>query len=84
MDEQKRFDNWGEVDCNNCDHYWDSSCDSVQKGSQRPCSSYLATRTIIIPEQIKRLQKSNKCLWYAVSGLSGALLAVILKVMFGG
>lgn len=76
MSENKRFSDWQEVDCNDCAHYWDSSCDALQ-GSRKPCNSFLATRSVIIPLQIKRLQKSVK--W-----LTGALVIVTVAVVILG
>ena len=54
-----KFDDWSELkDCNNCKHYWDDSCDGVLKGKNRLCTSFLATKRLDIPLQIKRLQRS--------------------------
>lgn len=58
--ESKRFEDWTDVDCNDCARYWDSSCDGVSKESKRQCNSFLATRRIVIPEQLKTLMKANK------------------------
>lgn len=60
MSESKRFEDWEEVDCNDCSHYWDSSCDGVSKGSRVGCNSYLATRSIVIPERLNSLEKRFK------------------------
>lgn len=58
MSDPKRFDDYSEVvDCNDCSHYWDSSCDGVSKGSTTNCNSFLATRSIVIPQRIKQLEK---------------------------
>lgn len=62
----KRFEDWTTVDCNECEHYWTNSCDGACKGSQKPCNSFLATRSVIIPEQIKRLDKRITALCYGV------------------
>ena len=61
--EPKRFSEWVEVDCNECQRYWDNSCDGCKdtlKGSKTPCNSFLATRSVIIPLEIERLKKANK------------------------
>jgi hypothetical protein len=55
-DTPKRFEEWEEVDCNECARYWDSSCDGTSKGSKKGCNSYLPTRSVVIPAQIKALQ----------------------------
>jgi predicted ABC-type exoprotein transport system permease subunit len=54
----KRFDDWDEVvECNNCAHYWDDTCDGVSKDKTKKCVSYKATRSVVIPQQIKSLDK---------------------------
>ena len=79
----KRFEEWKEVDCNECARYWDSSCDGVPKGSERQCNSFLATRKIVIPNQIKRLQRVVKGLVWAVSLMAASLLIHYLGIIFG-
>ena len=63
MENNKRFEEWEEVDCNQCARYWDSSCDGADK---RICTSYLATREVVIPAQIKKLEKKFTLLNCAV------------------
>ena len=73
--DNKRFEEWEQVDCNQCARYWDSSCDGAEK---RICNSYLATREVIIPEQIKRLNKRLDILGGAVLLLAvGELLRIV-------
>lgn len=71
MSESKRFEDWIPVDCNECSRYWDSSCDGVKcdvnsdkalQGSTRLCNSFLPTRSIVIPAQIKRLEERVRAL----------------------
>ena len=69
MSESKRFEEWEQVDCNECARYWDSSCDGVKgdvnsansekpsTGSTRLCNSFLPTRSVVIPAKIKSLEK---------------------------
>lgn len=52
------FDEFPPVDCNDCKHYWDNSCDSTVKGSQRLCKAFSATRRVIYPQEIKSLKKA--------------------------
>lgn len=75
--EQKIFDDFPQVDCNECELYWLNQCDGVHKARERTCNSFKASRCVVIPEQIKSLQKRLK--W-----LVGALvvLGVIQLVMF--
>jgi hypothetical protein len=56
-DTPKRFEDWEEVDCNECARYWDSSCDGASKGSKKGCNSYLATRSVVLPAKINELEK---------------------------
>lgn len=81
--ENKRFDEWKDVDCNECSHYWDSSCDGIT-GAKKQCNSYLATRSILIPEKLKRLQKSIKCLNIVLICTDTTLLIHLLTHMVGG
>lgn len=84
-DEPKRFSEWVEVDCNECQRYWDNSCDGCKdtlKGSKMPCNSFLATRSVIIPQQIEQLKT-------AINGLKIALIVLgcgvlILTLVVGG
>lgn len=64
-DHPKRFEDWEEIDCNDCSHYWDSSCDGASKGSRIGCNSYLATRSIVIPERLNSLEKRVSKLYVA-------------------
>ena len=67
-DTQRIFDDFQCVDCNECARYWDNSCDGVKNapnGSQKPCTSFLATRSVVIPAQLEALRKRLK--WLNVS-----------------
>ena len=79
MSDDKRFNDWNDVvDCNECIRYYDSSCDGVPVGSKRTCMSFQATRNVIIPEQIKRLQRSIKFLeWYCLLIAVSVLIHII-------
>jgi hypothetical protein len=76
------FSEWEDCDCNQCGRYWDSSCDGVKKDKKKPCNQFVATRSVIIPEQIKRLQKVVKGLVWAVTFISVSLLLHYLGVIF--
>lgn len=81
-EEPKRFSEWVEVDCNECQRYWDNSCDGCKdalKGSKTPCNSFLATRSVIIPQEIKQLKKAVKGLKTAVAILSVIVLFMIIR-----
>ena len=85
----KIFDEFPKIDCNDCVHYWDNTCDSpntLQKGSKTLCNSFIATRNIVIPLQIKRLQKGVKLLIIAsviLGVVSTVTLVLILLLIFG-
>ena len=87
MSESKRFDEWIPVDCNQCAKYWDSSCDGVNcptnsdkplQGSTRLCNSFIATRSVVIPAQIKALQKAVKWLGVIMVCLYISLLVIYI------
>lgn len=69
LEQTKRFDETY-VDCNNCTHYWDNSCDGVLERQKRSCTAYLATRHTDIPKRVKLLEKR-------------ILTLVIVDVVFG-
>lgn len=76
-----RFDDWKEVvDCNECTHYWNDSCDAVDRGVKRTCNSFLATRSIVIPSQIKALNRLVKCLIFA-QFCTWAAIAILMVML---
>ena len=85
-DTPKRFEDWIEVDCNDCAHWWDNSCDGVKptlNQSRMPCNSFLATRSIVIPEQIKSLQRANKRVLAIVGIISLMNIGLLISIMSG-
>lgn len=72
------FDNWEQVDCNECSHYWDSSCDGVPQDSRKVCNSFLATRSVTIPAKIKSLEKDVKWLTKVCSILAITIVVCII------
>lgn len=81
-DTVKRFEEWEEVNCNQCAKYWDSSCDAVSKGISKPCTSFLATRSVVIPQQIKSLESALKWLRMGLLFTSAALVAHLVLHLF--
>ena len=70
--EKKIFDDFPKVDCNDCEHWWDSSCDGVYKGTERQCKTFKATRGINIPSEVKRVKNDLRRLqitYYILVGL---------------
>ena len=54
----QRFDDYSEVkECTECEHWWTNACDGT-KGTERPCTGFLACRRVSIPEDIKALQRA--------------------------
>ena len=81
MTDKSIFDNWNDVvNCNDCAKYWDDSCDGVSKGSKRLCNSFVATRTIVIPEKLKALDKRLK--YFGAATITLALLNLILWAVY--
>ena len=80
-DNNRIFDEYPTIDCNDCNHYWNNSCDGVKKGSERLCNAFIATRNVIIPEEIKSLKKALSELGIAVVFLCGVVLLLLLKVI---
>lgn len=81
--ETKIFSEWEEVDCNECSHYWDSSCDGARIGSKAPrrlCTTFLATRNVLIPLQIKKLQRDVK--WVSWASILIGVSQIILCAIF--
>lgn len=72
----KVFEEW-DVDCNDCKHYWDDSCDACSEGSRRLCNSFVATRRVVLPARIERLEsavRSLKTIAYMEAVLLGLLI----------
>ena len=82
-EKSKRFEDWQEVDCNDCARYWDSSCDGVQ-AFQKPCNSFLAARKIVIPAQMKALEKRVDKLRTCQILIDLVILAHLLDHILGG
>lgn len=57
---QKVFDDFKEVDCEECQCWQLDQCDGVPVGSERSCTAYKAVRRLNTPLQIKALQKGYK------------------------
>lgn len=84
MSEQKRFENWEEVDCNDCACYWDNSCDGVKEDTKKPCNCFVASRHISIPGQIKELQDKVEQLRLSFILISIVILLHLVTYLIGG
>ena len=80
--EDKRFDDWKEVSCNECANYYTNACDGVTKGARKPCNSFIATRSVVIPKQIERLYKRIWWLTWANVVSYVVLLMLLLGHLF--
>lgn len=69
-----KFDNWTYVDCNDCQNYWNDTCDGVSKAKESTCTAFIATRRVDIPDQIKSLRSALKGLRTSVILLSIGLI----------
>lgn len=53
----KIFEDYPDVSCNECAEYWSDTCDGTPKGSTRLCNSFKATRSVILPAKLERLER---------------------------
>lgn len=69
----KRFDDtWNKetVDCNDCELWWNNSCDGVKpciintKDSTKLCKLFVPTRKVYIPYQIEKIRDEQNAQWY--------------------
>lgn len=78
----KIFEEWTPRNCNECARYWDSSCDGVKRGQKRTCNAFFATRNVVIPQQIEKLQNDLKSLKITVWLLSiFTLIQSVLNIL---
>lgn len=80
----ERFDKWEYVDCNECQNYWNDTCDGVSKGRESVCTSFIATRMVNIPAQIKALRSDLKWVRVCVILTDIAIIVHCLNHVFGG
>jgi hypothetical protein len=80
MEQPKRFSEWEEVKCSDCEHYYTNACDGVKIAQKRICNQFLATRGIVIPAQINMLKKRFKMLIWAYLSLA---VGLVLHIIFG-
>ena len=78
--ERKVFDDFPQVSCNDCEHWWLNQCDGTEKDEHKVCHSFLATRHIVIPEKLKRLERKIDGLSISIILVSAAML---IHIIFG-
>ena len=82
--EQKKFDDWQDVNCNECSNWWNDSCTGASTGVKKPCNSFLAQRSVIIPEEIKALRSEIKWLsWHIITLYIVVSIHVVLDILGG-
>ena len=82
--EQKKFDDWQDVNCNECSNWWNDSCTGAPEGVKKPCNSFLAQRSVIIPEQIKALKSEIKWLsWHIITLYIVVCIHIVLDILGG-
>lgn len=81
MTDNKRFEDW-KVDCNECARYWDSSCDGVQAHS-KPCNSFHATRSVILPAELDALRSAFTGLTMKVAIIGLVELGIVISLVMG-
>lgn len=73
------FDDYSDVkECNDCQHYWNSTCDAAT-ASTRPCKSFLATRRVILQDEVKRLRRL--VYWLSACNVACSIMAIVILVM---
>lgn len=81
-DKPKIFEDFPTVDCNECELYWINQCDGVQKAQKRSCTTFKATRSVVIPEEIKWLKTRLKRLTRALVILGVTELLTIIFILW--
>jgi hypothetical protein len=82
--EQKKFDDWQDVNCNECSNWWNDSCTGAPAGVKKPCNSFLAQRSVIIPEEIKALKSEIKWLsWHIITLYIVVCIHIVLDILGG-
>lgn len=77
--EKSIFDDYSDVkECTDCQHWWTNACDGV-RANTRPCNSFLATRRVKLPEEVKRLR--TLVYWLSACNVLYGILAAVLLVM---
>lgn len=80
---QKIFEDFPTVDCNKCELYYINQCDGVHEAQERPCTTFKATRSVVIPLQIKRLQRALKWVTGALAILEVLTIIVLILIILG-
>lgn len=75
------FDDFPVVECNECEHFWNNSCDGVRIDQKRPCKSFLATRKVNLPREVESLKKTLFWLKIGYAAITGVVVAVVMSLV---
>lgn len=74
----KRFDEAPYYKCEDCQHYWNSSCDGTEVGDIKNCTAYKVTRDGSWKEALSELREANAQIFFCkVTCLVACVLALI-------
>lgn len=76
------FEPWSEVECDDCECYWNNQCDGVKEDVTKPCKSYVATRRSNMKEDIDYLKSWVKRLKFSLIVLDIAFIIHLLRGFF--
>lgn len=82
MENNKIFDDFPTIRCDECELYYINQCDGADVDHKK-CTSFIAVRGSNIPLQIEKLQRQVKTLSFAVFCLS-LVVAIYYIMHFGG
>lgn len=82
-EDRKIFDDY-HVDCNDCQHYWNDTCDAPPDNVERSCTAFIATRRTNIPLQIKTLQIGSQRIKKALVIQLVFDVVILLSFLIGG
>lgn len=84
MSDQKIFDDFITVECEQCERWWLNQCDGCRdsvNGSKTPCNSFLATRNVTIPQEIDELKDTVMLLRVALSILGVVVVGILVALL---
>lgn len=83
MEQNKIFDDYY-VDCNECQHYWNDTCDGVPSNKERACTSFIATTKVDLPKKLNALEKKVQFIGSVLMVYCIVSTLVLIRIIFGG
>ena len=83
QDEDKKIFDTYEVHCEECQHYWDDSCEGTRVGSYKPCTAFVATKRIDLPSRVQKLEKWLKHVLRSILLVDIVIIIHLLTHIFG-